>query len=92
MKEKTNHKKENRPSCQSLCCLCGHCFDLIPSRNVDFIFENVSWREQMQTKTLCILHPDNNAEYKKDEFSRLCLYCTPAGTHLLCEHVFATYF
>ena len=28
---------------------------------------------------------------KKDDFSRLHLYCTPAGTHLLREHTFAAY-
>ena len=27
---------------------------------------------------------------KKDNFSRIHLYCTPAGTHLLCQHTIAT--
>ena len=27
-----------------------------------------------------------DAEYKKDDFLRLRLYCTPAGTHLLRQH------
>ena len=29
---------------------------------------------------------------KKQDFLRLCLYCRPAGTHLLCQHMFATYY
>ena len=29
---------------------------------------------------------------KKDNFSRLRLYCTPAGTHLLRQHTFAAYY
>ena len=29
---------------------------------------------------------------KKHAFPRLRLYFFPAGTHLLCQHVFATYF
>ena len=46
----------------------------------------------MQTKALYILHIYIDADYKKDNFSRLRLYCTPAGTHLLCQHMFATYY
>ena len=29
---------------------------------------------------------------KEPDFLRLRLYCTPAGTHLLCQHMFATYY
>ena len=32
-----------------------------------------------------------DADYKKDELSRLRLYCTPAGTHLLRQNRFAAY-
>ena len=46
----------------------------------------------MQTKALYILHIYINADYKKDDFSPLRLFCTPAGTHLLCQHMFATYY
>ena len=46
----------------------------------------------MQTKALYILHIHIDADYKKDNFSRLRLYCTPAGTHLLCQHMFATHY
>ena len=43
----------------------------------------------MQTKTLYNLPIYINADYKKDDLSRLRLYCTPAGTHLLRQHTFA---
>ena len=43
----------------------------------------------MQTKALYILHIYNDADYKKHNFSRLRLYCTSAGTHLLSQHMFA---
>ena len=46
-----------------------------------YFFEKV--REQMQRKTLYNLLIYIDADYQKDEFSRLRLYCTPAGTHLL---------
>ena len=46
----------------------------------------------MQTKTLYNLHTYVDAVYKKDNFSRLRLYCTPAGTHLLRQHTFAAYY
>ena len=46
----------------------------------------------MFTKTLYILHIYNDADYKKYVFSRLRFYCTPAGTHMLCQHRFATYY
>ena len=29
---------------------------------------------------------------KKDDFSRIHLYCTPASTHLLCQHTFAAFY
>ena len=45
----------------------------------------------MQTKTLYNLLIYINADYKKDEFSSLRLYCTPVGTHLLRQHTFAAY-
>ena len=69
-----------------------YCFDLMLCKNVDFIFEKVSKREQMQSKTLYNLRIYNNADYKKDDYSRLRLYCTPAGTHLLRQHTFAAYY
>ena len=43
----------------------------------------------MQTKTLYNLLIYIDADYKKDDFSRLRLYCTIAGTHLLRQHTFA---
>ena len=46
----------------------------------------------MQTKTFYNLHIYNDSDYKKDNFSRLRLYCTPAGTHLLRQHMFAAYY
>ena len=46
----------------------------------------------MQTKALYILHIYIDADYKKDDFSHLRLYCTPASTHLLCQHMFATFY
>ena len=36
------------------------------------------------------LHIYIDADYKQHDFSRL--YCTRAGTHLLCQHTVATYF
>ena len=46
----------------------------------------------MQTKTLynLLIYIDGN--YKKVDFSRLRLDCTPAGTHLLRQHTFAAYY
>ena len=46
----------------------------------------------MLSKTLYILHVYINSDYKIHDISRLRLYCTPSGTHLLCEHTFATYY
>ena len=46
----------------------------------------------MFTKALYNRHIYIDADYRKDEFSRLRLYCTPAGTHLLFQHMFATYY
>ena len=34
----------------------------------------------------------NDSDFKKDDFSRLCLYCTPACTHFLRQHTFAAYY
>ena len=45
-----------------------------------------------QRKTLYNLHFYNSSDYKKDKFSGLRLYCTPAGTHLLRQHTFAAYY
>ena len=46
----------------------------------------------MQTKALYNLLIYIDADYKKKDFSRLRLYCTPAGTHLLRQHTFAVYY
>ena len=46
----------------------------------------------MQTKTQYNLQIYIDADSKKEDFPRLRLYCTPAGTHLLCQHMFATYY
>ena len=46
----------------------------------------------MQTKTMFNLHNYVDTDFERHDFSRLCLYCTPAGTHLLCQHTFATYY
>ena len=46
-----------------------------------YFFEKVSKRKQMHTKTLYNLLIYIDADYQKDDFSRLRLYSTPAGTH-----------
>ena len=46
----------------------------------------------MQTKTLYNLLIYFDADHKKDDFSRLHLYCTPAGSLLLRQHTFAAYY
>ena len=46
----------------------------------------------METKALYILHIYIDADYKKNDSSRQRLFCTPAGTHLLRQHMFATYY
>ena len=47
----------------------------------------------MQTKALYTLHIYIDADYKKKHnFSRLRLYCESAGTHLLSQQMFATYY
>ena len=46
----------------------------------------------MQTKTLYNLLFYIIPDYKKGDFSRRRLYCTPAGTHLLRQHTFAAYY
>ena len=69
-----------------------YCFDLMLCKNVDVSFKKVSKREQMQTITMYNLLIYINADYKKDDFSRLRLYCTPAGTHLLRQHTFAAFY
>ena len=63
------------------------------SKNVIiYFFEKVSKREQMHTKTLYNLLIYIDADYQKDDFLRLHLYCTPAGTHLVRQHTFAAYY
>ena len=57
-----------------------------------YLFEKVSKREQMHTKTLYNLLIYIDADYQKDDFSRLRPYCTPAGTHLLRQHTLAAYY
>ena len=44
----------------------------------------------MLSKTWFNLHIYIDANYEKHDISRL--FCTRAGTHLLCQHTFATYF
>ena len=61
-------------------------------KNIDFNCEQLSYRVQMLSKTLYIVHIYIDADYKKHDFSRLRLHCTPAGTLLLCQHTFATYY
>ena len=90
VKGKTNLKRENCTSCQSLSITPADTEMLC--KKIDFVFEKVSKREQMQTKTLYNLLIYINADCKKDDFSRLRLYCTHAGTHLPCQHMFATYY
>ena len=46
----------------------------------------------MLSKTLYNLHVYIDADYKKHDFLRLRLYCTRAGTHLLCQQTFAAYY
>ena len=46
----------------------------------------------MQTKTMFKLHNYVDTDFKRHDFSRLRVYCTPAVTHLLCQHTFATYY
>ena len=57
--------------------------------SLSIFFEKVSKREQMHTLTLYNLFIYIDADYQKDDFSRLRLYCTPAGSHLLRQHTFA---
>ena len=61
-------------------------------RKFDSTSEKVSYGEEMQTKTLYNLHIHIDAEDKKDAFSRLRLYCTPACIQLLRQDMFPTYF
>ena len=46
----------------------------------------------MQTKALYNLLIYIDANYKKDDFARLRLYCMPAGTYLLRHYTFAAYY
>ena len=57
-----------------------------------YIFEKVSKRKQMHTKTLYNLLIYIDADYRKDDFLRLRLFCTPAGIHLIRQHTFAAYY
>ena len=57
-----------------------------------FFFEKVSKKEQMHTNSLYNLLLNIDEGYQKDDFSRLRLYCTPAGTHLLRQHTSAAYY
>ena len=84
-------KKTARASI-TFCYACGYCLDLMLRVKIDFNFEKTSEREQMLTITLCNLHIYIDADYKKDIFSCLRIYCTTAGTHLLCQQMFATYY
>ena len=57
-----------------------------------YFFEKVRKRKQMHTKILYNLLINIDADYQRDDFSRLRLYCTPPGTHLLRQHTFAAYY
>ena len=46
----------------------------------------------MLSKTLYNLHFYIDADYKKHDLSRRHLYCMPAGTNLLCQHMSAMYY
>ena len=46
----------------------------------------------MLTKTLYNQHIYIDADYQKEDLSRLRPRCTPAGIRLLCQHMFATYY
>ena len=61
-------------------------------KKIDFKLEKVSQRVQIKTKTPYDRHIYEVADYKSDKSSRLCPYCTPAATRLVCPHMFATYF
>ena len=57
-----------------------------------FFFEKVGKKEQMHTKSLYNLLLYIDEDYQNDDFSRLRLYCTHAGTHLLRQHTSAAYY
>ena len=67
-------------------------FDLCYVKILILFSKRVSRREQMQTKTLYNLLIYIDEDYKKDDFSRLRLYRTPASTHLLRQHTLAAYY
>ena len=67
-------------------------FDLRLCKTFDFVSEKVKKRERMQTKTLYKMLIYINADYKKDDFSRLRLYCTSSGNHWLRHHTFEAYY
>ena len=46
----------------------------------------------MLSKMICNMHIYIDSDHKKEDFSSLRLYCTPAGTRLLCQHMFATWY
>ena len=92
IKGKANHEKKNCTRSQSLCVpradtVSNECHVEI----LTLISKNLL-RVQMSTETLYYLHIYINADYKKHDFSRLRLYCTPASTHLQCQRTFATYY
>ena len=46
----------------------------------------------MQKKNVFNLNIYIDEDYKKDHFSLMRLHCTPAVTHLLCQHMFTKYY
>ena len=46
----------------------------------------------MFSKKMCNLHIYTDGDDRNHDLLRLRLYCTPASTHLLCQHTFATYY
>ena len=79
-------------SCQSLCVppvdtVLTECY----VKTLILISKKIVWVQMLPRKQYN-LHIYFDAHYRKRPFSRLRLYCTPAGTRLLRHHTFAAYY
>ena len=84
IKEKTNHQRKNRTSCQSLSVTSAD--TVLTQCYVKILI--LSSRKKLESTIVYINIVSTvrkvHADYEKDDFSSLRLFCTTAITHLLC--------
>ena len=90
MKRKTIHEKKNRTSCQFLSVAPADTVLTYVYVERLILISKKLFRENKRKQKDCITCTFTLMQTtEKDDFSRLSLYFTPVGTHLLCQQMFA---